>query len=261
MMLTNHDRWKRLLVMGLSLILTFSSCSKDENDSQQSDEVVVIDGNGDIAASVNEFRQLLGAQLNTAPGATGGRREINWEGVPDDLLNQRLPGNFFNPTEPGANVANQRGLIYSAAGNFQVSKTNFSEVNAKAADQFAAFSGNKIFANTGSNLWDVEFQVAGQAVAARVQGFGIVFSDVDLSNKTFLEFFRDDKSLGQFFVPAHSAGSSFSFLGVYFKNDFITRVRVGHEGKLVDGEDDISEGGPLDLVAMDDFLYSEPVQK
>ncbi len=86
----------------------------------------------------------------------------------------------------------------------------------------------------------------------------MVFLDVDKENATHLEFFEGEQSLGKFAVPVHDTRTGFSFLGVYFRSRSITRVRVSHDGILVDGEPDISNGGAKDLVAMDDFLYSEP---
>jgi len=237
----------------------FLSCKK-ENDSAYT----VFTATGNISPKLDEFRQLLGSQLNTNPGVTGGRREINWDGVPDQLLSTPLPSNFFNAVEVGAPASRQRGLIYTpdGGGSFEVSKTNFSEVNAAAAGQFGAFSGQQTFSNISSNLWDVGFEVAGQPIAASVKGFGIVFSDVDLPNNSFLEFFNGDKNLGRFYVPAHDGNSSFSFLGVYFKNERVTKVKVSHgNGILNSGEKDISTGGAKDIVIMDDFLYDEPIAR
>lgn len=245
-----------------SLLFTFAlliGCSKDKSNSTN-DNIIIVEATGDINPKLEQFRNLLGAQLNTTPGATEGRREINWDGVPDDLLNKKLPVDFFNPTGPEATVANQRGLKYSATGNFQVSKTNFAEVNAGASNEFSSFSGTKSFANISSSLWDVEFQVPAKTEVAFVKGFGIVFSDVDLPNSTSLEFFNENKSLGKFFVPAKN-GSNFSFLGVYFKNEKVTRITVDHNGELDKGQNDISNNGPVDLVTMDNFLYNEPLKK
>jgi len=241
----------------LALAMT-TGCLKESTEIPGNNTVAVT-STGDINATLVEFRNLLGDQLNTTPNAIGGRREINWDGVPEELLNQQLPVNFFNPTGPQANVGNQRGLVYSGQGNFQVSKTNFAEVNGGVATEFSSFSGNKIFANVSSKLWDVEFQVPGQTLRASVKGFGIVFTDVDKPNSTSLEFFNEGKSVGKFFAPAKQ-GSNFSFVGAYFKTEKITRVRVSHEGKLDNGENDISNNGPVDQVAMDNFLYNEPVK-
>lgn len=244
-------------LIAIVLLTCCIACKKDDKQ-----DVIVITSSGDISGSVNNFRQLLGNKLNTTTGVTGGRREINWDGLPDSLLGKPLPENFLNNTTPGAPATQQRGLVYESDGIFQVSKTNFSEVNALAADQFAPFSGSNTFTNTRASLWDVGFEIPGQDVPATVKGFGIIFSDVDLENNTSLEFFNGDKSLGKFFAPKHDALSNHSFLGVYFKNERITRVHVQHgNGVLVANEKDISSGGAKDLVILDDFLYDEPVKK
>ena len=250
------------VLLGLSALVIASSlhisCKKDKEQAY-----IIFSASGNIQARLDEFRQQLGAQLNTTPGVTGGRREINWDGVPEQLLAKPLPSNFFNPTEAGSPASRQRGLVYATAtGTFEVSKTNFSEVNAAAAAQFNPFSGEQTFTNISSNLWDVGFEVAGQPVAATVKGFGIVFSDVDIPDNSFMEFFSGNESLGKFYVPVRSANSSFSFLGVYFKNANVTRVRVGHgTGVLNTGEKDVSDGGSKDLVILDDFLYDEPIAR
>ncbi len=240
------------------LTAVFAGCEKDKND-----DVIVFQATGDISGRIEAFRQQLGSTLNTTPGAIGGRREINWDGVPASLLGKPLPPDFFNNTDPGAPASSQRGLVYEPGeGTFQVSNENFNEVNPLAAGQFGAFSGTQVFTNTSSNLWDVGFEIPGQAIDASVKGFGIVFADIDIENNTSLEFFNGNKSLGKFYAPVQQAGSKFSFLGVYFKNERITRVKVQHgNGLLNTGEKDITNGGPKDLVILDDFLYDEPVKQ
>lgn len=251
--------FSNIIYTGVLVISLLTSCEKDSEPS-----VVIVKANGNISAKVDEFRQLLGATVNNAPGAVGGRREINWEGVPDSLLGKTLPNDFFNPV--GTDVAlagRQRGLVYEpGAGNFMVSNASFAEINSQAAGQFVAFSGSKTFANINSDLWDIAPQVPGKAVAATVKGFGIVFSDVDVENSTFIEFFDEQRSLGKFFVPARTGSSSHSFLGVYFKKEKVTRIRVGHDGVLGDGQKDVTQqAGAHDLIVLDDFLYNEPVEK
>ena len=245
---------KLALIPGL-LIIVLVSCKKESNEKPPQ----VFKATGDINGVITDFRNLLG-NLNTTPDATSGRREINWDGVPDNMTGQALPNDFFNPTEAGAPIAQQRGLVYaSGVGEFQVSSSNFSNIDPAATGEFSAFSGTKTFANVAANLWPVNFEVAGQKTAAFTKGVGIVFSDVDLANSTSLEFFEGEKSLGKFFVPPHTMESSFSFLGVYFPgNERITKVQVKHDGILSDGGKDISAGGQHDLVIFDDFIYSEP---
>ena len=237
------------------------SCKKNSDPGYDPNNVIVINSNGDIAPSMDQFRQILGITVNTTPGAVGGHREINWEGVPDSLMNKTLPTNFFNTTD-NSTPSRQRGLAYEVgSGEFRVSNNNFADVNSVASSQFSAYSGTKSFANISSNLWQIDPQVAGVAVAATVKGFGIVFSDVDENNTTFMEFFNEKGSLGKFYATAHNSSSSFTFLGVYFKNEKITAIKVGHDGVLADGQKDISQGGPKDLVTLDDLLYDEPVKK
>jgi hypothetical protein len=257
--MTSRRLFSNITIAGALVSCLLTSCEKDSENS----DVVVISANGNISAKVDEFRQLLGSQLNTAPGAVGGRREINWEGVPDSLLGKTLPNDFFNPAGNDPTLAaRQRGIQYEPTGNFMVSNAGFAEINSQAAGEFAAFSGSKTFANITGDLWSIVPEVPGQDVAATVKGFGIVFSDVDVTNSTFIEFFNEQKSLGKFFVPVRAGGSSHSFLGVYFKKEKVTRIKVGHDGVLGDGQKDVSQQqGAHDLVVLDDFLYDEPVQK
>lgn len=251
--------FSNIIIAGALVTSLLTSCEKDSENS----DVVVISANGNISAKVDEFRQLLGSQLNTAPGAVGGRREINWEGVPDSLLGETLPNDFFNPAgNDPALAVRQRGIQYEPTGNFMVSNAGFAEINSQAAGEFTAFSGSKTFANINSDLWSIVPEVPGQDVAATVKGFGIVFSDVDVANSTFIEFFNEQKSIGKFFVPVRGSGSSHSFLGVYFKKEKVTRIKVGHDGVIGDGQKDVSQQqGAKDLIVLDDFLYDEPVQK
>ncbi len=251
----------KLMVLLLALQVLWLSCKKD--DVNREPQATVITATGDISTKLNEFRQLLGAALNTTTGQTSGRREINWDGVPDQFALQSLPANFFNPTESGSQQSLQRGFVYQSSGDFRVSAAGFKEVNASAAAEFASFSGNKSFANVSSALWTTSFQVAGQLTAATVKGFGVVFTDVDAANTSSLEFFdTNDKSLGKFFAPVHDNSSPHSFLGVQFSNARISKIKIAHgNGALIAGGKDISDGGLNDLVVLDDFLYDEPLAK
>jgi hypothetical protein len=235
--------------------LFITSCKKEK----QQPVAVVFSATGDVNSKISEFRNQLGT-LNTTTGQNSGRREINWDGVPDNMTGLKLPGDFFNPTTPGSPESRQRGLLYAENADAMVSKNLFAEVNREAATEFSVFSGDKGFAVVNAALWPVEFRVAGQTTAATVKGFGIVFSDVDKEGSTFIEYFNGDKSLVRQYVPVHAPGSSFSFLGVYFPDEIITRVVIGHEGILQLGEKDISQGGTKDLVILDDFIYSEPIK-
>ena len=251
----SSSRW---LAVVLAAGFLLAACKKDKDD----EKVIVITGTGNIQGSLDKFRSVLGGSLNTTPGAVGGYREVNWDAVPDELIGKPMPTNFFNT--PGDNVpaSQQRGLTYEpGSGEFRISATNFIEVNSTTSGEFTPFSGEKTFANVNANLWVIEPEVPGKAEAATIQGFGIVFSDVDVANSTSMEFFNEGKSLGKFFAPVHSSTSSFSFLGVYFKDEKVTSVRVSHQGPLATAGKDVSDGGTADLLILDNFIYDEPVKK
>jgi len=240
----------------LFFVVFFSSCDKDSVNPE--DDIILIKATGNIDDNVTAFKNQLGV-LNTTPGVTGGHREINWDGVPDSLLNKPLPEDFFNPTASDASAAMQRGVTYTP-GTFVVSNNSFAPVNSEASVEFIPFSGNNTFSNTKAARWDVKFQKAGTTQAASVDAFGAVFIDVDKENSTSVEFFENAKSLGKFFVPPHDTNSNFSFLGVHFtKGERITKVTVSHDGFLAEGTADVSQGGGKDLIVLDDFIYSEPV--
>src|SRR5262249_2701773 len=120
---------------------------------------------------------------------------------------------------------------------------------------FEPFSQQRLFTALGSTITDVNFFIAGTASTAVSRGFGAVFSDVDFSNTTSLEFFdRNNVSLGSFFVPAAVGNETFSFLGVDFGSFLVSRVRI------TSGNQILALGNTAqDLVVMDDFIYGEPV--
>jgi hypothetical protein len=217
----------------------------------------VLTATGDIAAKVDEFRNALGpSNGGTAGEQATGRREINWDGVganPFDNKND-FPANFFN-----TNV--KSGAVFTTGGTgFRNDSTDFAEVNPNYAAQFNFFSANKIFAPVGSNQLDQLFQVAGQPTPAVTRGFGVVFSDVDLVDKTTIELFAQDGSrLGTFQAPPRTDAAGLSFLGITYDNPIIARARITlGTGALGAGVNDISAGGTIDLVVLDNLIYGEP---
>ena len=130
-------------------------------------------------------------------------------------------------------------------------------INAQYATLFAPFSPNRLFAPIGSNITDGSFSIPGTGgtVPAGVSGFGVVFSDVDLSG-TSINFATTGVAVGTLPVPSFSGNQTFSFLGVVLGpgEGFITGVSI------VTGTSALgpSESPTVDLVVMDDFLYGEP---
>ena len=246
------------IVLLLLFLAGIVSCKKTIEEKELPTEFSSI---GNIAESVNQFRTLVGS-LNTTVGNTIGRREINWDGVPDNFASQSLPIDFFNPIGSTANLSLQRGITYESGGDFRVSATAFSEVASNFASDITAFSGTKVFANVSAAAWQVGFQVAAESTAATVNAFGVVFIGVDLSNSSYIELLNGTESLGKFYAQPHNSISNFSFVGVHFKNTVFATVKIVHgNASFKSGEKDISKGGVKDLVALDDFIYAEPRKK
>ena len=254
------------LTMIVVAVTVFASCSKDDNNDNGGNpgpqvNKVFFSAAGDsaaIVAKLNEFRTFAGDQLNNAPGATTGRREVNWDGVPANFTNNNnFPLDFFGSSDQALGNGRKRGLILNGNTTFRVDSTDFSEVDASYADQFEAFSRKRLFAYMGNNVTVITFKVPGTQTEAFVKAFGVIFSDVDLLGVTTVEYFNEDNSLGVF--AAAPAAQGFSFIGIGFPDEKVTKVKItSGNGLLANGVKDISNGGSKDLVTMDDFLYSEP---
>jgi hypothetical protein len=212
-----------------------------------------------IATKLGEFRAAAGATANTTPGAIGGRREVNWDGVPANITNtDNFPFDFFGASDAALPAGRKRGLIYQNTGtSFRVDSTSFSEIEASYADQFKPFSKKKLFAYMGNNVSEISFKVPGTNTDAFVKSFAVIFTDVDAANSTSIEFFNGTKSLGV--IKAGIAPQAFTLLGARFPDEKITKIKiVSGEVPLAAGVKDMSNGGTKDLVVMDDFIYSEP---
>jgi hypothetical protein len=238
---------------------------------------VVVSGTGANIASVtparDQYRTNLGGGTTAgANGSFGGvRREINWDGVPQQFdAPNAFPANFFNVNSPRGVILSTPGSGFqnsgatTDAGAGQPAAANFGNIDATYTNQFAPFTPQRLFTQLGSTITDVNFFVPGTSNPATVTGFGVMFSDVDLANTTSVQFFdQDNASLGTFFAPASQGNQTFSFLGVSFNaGELVSRVRITN-GNLALGagvhENPNATEFPSDQVTMDDFIYSEPL--
>jgi hypothetical protein len=230
----------------------------DDRDLSERKDVQIVRGSGDISATVNEFRDLLGTlNPNVAGEQPGGRREINWDGIPAAFTNNDLfPGNFFNVNSP-------RGVVFTTDGSaFRISSNGFVDVNPDYAGEFNVFSPPKLFATRGSTITDVQFFVAGSNTPALVTGFGSVFADVGRERSTTLEFYdAAGRRLLRIKAPRRSDATGLSFLGAVFASRVVARVRITSGDTPIgpDDTDNVKGRGPKhDIVVMDDFIYGEP---
>jgi hypothetical protein len=248
--------------IGILALLAAAGCGDNKGGDISAPPVgpiaTTVSATGDITGKVGEYRALLGDPKNggtTAPQPAG-RREISWDGVPANFNNgdNLFPGDFFN-------VNAKLGAILTTSGTgFRNDSSLFAGVDPSYTDQFGFFSANKIFSPVGSNQLDVTFRVPGTATPALSNGFGAVFSDVDIPGSTHLEYYASDgRLLGRYDVPVRSDAAGLSFVGVKYDSVAVARVHLTlGQGALGTGITDVSAGGTLDLVVVDDFLYGEP---
>ncbi len=213
-----------------------------------------------IQGTVDSFRTALGALNPNVVGSLGtGRREINWDGVPDAFAaSNNLPANFFNANSP-------RGVVFSTPGTgFQVSAnaatgtpTEFGNINVSYPGLFTTFSAQRLFTALGSNVIDIDFFIPGTTTPAFVTGFGAVFSDVDLASTTSIQFFNlANVSIGTLFAPSITGNETLSFVGGLFNSgEQVSRIRITSGNSALGPNESLPTA---DVVVMDDFIYAEP---
>ena len=219
-----------------------------------------------IQSAVDLFRADLGGADNGVGGAfLSGRREIDWDDVPDTSAEPNpLLYDFFNTNSPRgvkfgslANIGgNHQFRVSARAGNPTSTLVRFGNIDPSYSIIFQTFSAERMFAPRFSNSVDIFFYVPGTSIPATVAGFGAVFADVDSSN-TFIEYYGvDGKKLSG--SSLNVASNGLTFLGTSFTaGERVARVqmRLGNanlQAGNVDGTNSV------DVVALDDFVYGEP---
>jgi hypothetical protein len=214
-----------------------------------------------IQSTVDAFRAALGPLNPNTPGSAGsGRREINWDGVPDMFSSPNLlPANFFNVNSP-------RGVVFSTPGTgFLVSgdglgsgAAEFGDIDPSYPGAFGTFSPVRLFSPSGATVADVTIYVPGSTTPALTKAFGAVFTDVDGPTVAQVQFFdADGAQIYSGFVPASAGSQGLSFLGATLPDGPpIARVRIT-SGNTPMGPG-VIDGGGTDLVVLDDFIYAEP---
>src|SRR5205814_10366029 len=190
---------------------------------------------------------------NIARSFGAGRREINWDAVPDALsAPNNLPANFFNVNSPRGAVFSTPGTGFQVSANFGVAPIEFDTINPSYSTIFQTFSPQRLFTALSTTVTDVSFFVPGFTTPAFTSGFGAVFTDVDVADTTSIQFFdTQNNSLGTFFAPV--ANNGLSFLGVFFTaGEQIGHVRITSGNAALDPS--VIDGVlGTDFVVMDDF--------
>jgi hypothetical protein len=223
---------------------------------------------GSIQAEVDAFRAALGDPNNgnAAGPLSSGRREINWDGGGSALNSPAgTPFNGFLNTRGAQFTTPGTGFLQAPPGPFDALLapdggfvTAFG--NPDLGNSFGVFSPLRLFSPVGSNITDVSFFIPGTngLESATVTGFGAIFTDVDLKDSTWIEFFGANNNLiyKQTVAPGIVDDKSLSFLGAVGSEE-IFRVRITSGNTPIGSyAEDPAKG--IDLVAMDDFIYAEP---
>lgn len=228
-----------------------------------------------IQGMINVFRTIdLGGVNNGVGGSfVSGRREINWDDVPDNFSPFNLPANYFNSNSPRGAVLSTpcnnagNGIMVSARqGNPAGTPVRFGNVNSTYPATFTTYSGERLVSAspTGNkcNILTVNFFIPGTNIPATVSGFGVVFTDVDSFNSRIICYDEAGNVLPSGVVTADIQNGGLSFIGVSYNNgERIARVDVvsGNYPLAPAYEDGEVEGlSIVDVVAMDDFIYGEP---
>ncbi|MFW7381354.1 MAG: hypothetical protein ACOH5I_21245 [Oligoflexus sp.] len=257
-------------LISLPLLLQTACGSMDDTSelqSQHSSGIIVRSAAGTSPASiqraVDQFRADLGGgvnNLNAVGTQDSGRREINWDGVPA----ARSAPNVF----PGDTFLSRGILMGSSGVKLQVSTNRdeagqaeplFGNLNPKFPNVFTVFSPEKIFAPANSLVTELTFTVPGSTTKATVNGFGSIFTGVELAMVSRIDYFDESNKWlhTEFVKPVPGKKKSLSFVGVSFKNG----KKVG---KVLITSGNLKLNSPLheskrhDAVAMDDFIYGEP---
>ncbi len=222
-----------------------------------------------IQVTVDQFRADLGTlNPNNGQSFTSGRRQIDWDGVPDQFASpNNLPPNFFNVNSP-------RGAVFTTAcsnAEFRVSSRTssgvplrFGEIDPSYTSIFQTFSPERLFTVISDsfvpcNILTVNFFIPGTKIPATVRGFGVVFTDVDTSGNTRLfAYDAAGKLLTPGGIAALQTNGGLSFVAVsYDQGERIASVQiVSGNDRLASGNVDGTNG--IDVIAMDDFIYGEP---
>lgn len=213
----------------------------------------------DIEDTVQAFRDELGALNPFEPVSfAGGHRSIDWDAAPDAVSDPNaFPRDFFN----GDALPRARGIAFREEGTtsgFRLSSTQASgtPVEFGLDAEFQTFSPERLFAPVGGTMFDVLFfDPSDQVTPATTRGLGVVFTGISEPGSVSMTF-RDVEGnvLETLFGPVPLVVDGLTFLGLVLDDPEIFTVSIIAGTLSIDGV-----GMGTDQVAMDDFIFGEPV--
>ena len=155
-----------------------------------------------------------------------------------------FPDDFF---KDGAS-----GLITTTDGiGFRVSDNDFADMNQGYADEFESFSKVKTFMSVGSAADDASRSGCPGRTPGLVNGFGIVFSDVDRAGAASITLYAvDGTNLGDYIAPVRSDAAGHSFVGAVYDRPLVGpgRGHLRRGGARRPDRRSSTDGGAHDLV-------------
>ena len=175
-----------------------------------------------IQSTVDAYRADLGTLNPNIAGSFGsGRREINWDGVPDAFSVAKRPSRRLLQRQLAAGRRlHTPGSGFQVSANAGVAPIEFDNINPTYSSLFTVFSPQRLFTAIDSKFTDVDFFVPGSSTPATTSGFGSVFTDVDGAREDPDQVLRrGTRPLATFDVPASPGSETLSFLGVRFLDE------------------------------------------
>src|SRR5262249_61813665 len=112
---------------------------------------VVLAAGGNIIPLLEQFRALQGDNLGNKPAARKGRREINWDGVPDEKAAPAfLPADDFRGRGVILKTPGQGVQVSARGGNPGGTLPHFGNINPSYVQTFLPFSADRMFSPIGS---------------------------------------------------------------------------------------------------------------
>lgn len=250
--------YSKSLALLLFVFVIVIACTRHEEDLVKP---ATYSAFGDIKSDVDAFRELLGSNnINYLGSKPAGRREINWDVIPDSLaLPNSYPGTYFNDRAyhqaRGAEFSTpgSRLMICADSDNPTGTAPSFANFNAMYMEIFPTYSGERMISPQASNVLEVRFYIPGTSIPAVVKGVGAVFIDIDRAETSSLALFdREENSLGTYYAPVMNEGQV--FLGLLFDTQIIHHVRITLGNKPLGPND----AGNVDVSVLDDFIFAEP---
>lgn len=227
-------------------------------------------GGGSTAApnAENAFKAAIGGTDNGAipREQSSGLRDVNWDGIPTDGSDS-LGATSINAHTVSLPPSRVQSWGLRVNGPLAVSDDAFASANAGTNNKLHPFTSPSLAAPFNTNTLELDViapTAPGSApAAAATRGLGAIFTNVNLPNTTWIDYYNGDSLVSRVFAPTAAAGAA-SFAGALFPSAIVTKVVITLGTAMIFSWDGSSvtagpaNSGSTDLVAADDVVLAEP---